>query len=59
MKATLQIGTELNTTAVKYIIVRKSIFGFVLQAKNGDKLIKNEFELNKMIERGILKLTKN
>jgi hypothetical protein len=56
MKAIIEIGTELNSTAIKYVIVRKTIFGFVLQAKNGDKLIKNKFELNQMIERGTLKV---
>ena len=52
----IKIGTKLKNSTSTYTITKKTTFGFVMIAENGDKLIKNEREINELVQRGQLKI---
>lgn len=53
---TIQIGSKIKSSSQTYVVTKKSTFGFVMEAKNGDKMIKDEYEIKQLIERGQLKI---
>lgn len=53
---TIHIGTKIKSSSQTYVVTKKSTFGFVMEAKNGDKMIKDEYEIKQLIERGQLKI---
>jgi hypothetical protein len=55
----IKIGTKIKSSSNNYVVTKKSTFGWVMEAKNGDKLVKNEYELKQLIERGQLQLVDN
>ena len=52
----IKIGTKIKSSSNNYVVTKKSTFGWVMEAKNGDKLVKNEYELKQLIEKGQLQL---
>jgi hypothetical protein len=55
----IKIGTKIKSSSNNYVVTKKSTFGWVMEAKNGDKLVKNEYELKQLIEKGQLQLVDN
>jgi hypothetical protein len=55
----IEIGAKFKTQAQTFVITKKSIFGFVMEANNGDRLIKTAFEIKQLIERQQLTIVNN
>lgn len=48
----IEIGTKIQFNSQIYKVSKKSTFGWVLLAENGDKIIKNDYELKELLDRG-------
>ena len=52
----IEIGTKIQSSSQIYEVLKKSTFGWVLLAENGDKIVKNDYELKQLLDRGTYKI---